>query len=188
SDLYAALVRNDAKLAYDSVDVWLTGRGPMPPALAKVPRLDEELRLQDEAAQALSQARHERGALEFEAGEVRAEFDGDALKDLRPEVPNRAKALIEDLMIAANGVTARFLDARGFASIRRVVRTPERWDRIVTLAAQTGDRLPDQPDVRALAAYLAKRRQSDPERFVDLSHTVIRLLGSGEYVVDKPGG
>ena len=115
-------------------------------------------------------------------------FDGDALRDLRPETSNRAKALIENLMIAANGAVARFLDSRRFPSIRRVVRAPARWDRIVALADKTGDRLPPAPDPVALSRYLTGRKAADPAGFSDLSHTVIRLLGPGEYVVDLPGG
>jgi exoribonuclease-2 len=150
--------------------------------------MDEQLRIQDRVAQALKTTRRARGALEFETADVRAVFDGDKLQDMTPERPNRAKSLIENLMIAANGVTARFLDARGFPSLRRVVRSPERWDRIRALAAETGDTLPEQPDSIALSGFLDKRRAADPDAFPDLSQTVIRLLGSGEYVLDPPGG
>ena len=187
SDVYAAMVKNQAKLAYNAVDAWLTGRGPLPPAAAAVTGMDAQLTLQDRVAEALGRLRHEHGALEFETIEVRPEFDGDTLRDIRPEVPNRAKRLIENLMIAANGVTARFLEQRGSPSIRRVVKEPERWDRIVALAAQTGDRLPPSPDSRALAGYLAARKAADPTSFADLSLTLIRLLGPGEYVVDRGG-
>jgi VacB/RNase II family 3'-5' exoribonuclease len=188
SDVYGALVRNRAKLAYNSVGAWLAGEGPLPPAAAAVPGMDAQLRMQDRVAQALGGVLHEHGALGFETVQVRPLFDGDTLQDLQPDVPNRAKALIEYLMIAANGVIARFLAAHGSPSIRRVVKTPERWDRIVALAAQTGDKLPASADSRALAAFLIRRKAVDPERFGDLSHAVIRLLGRGEYVVDLPGG
>ena len=187
SDVYGAVVKNQAKLAYNAVDAWLTGRGSLPAAASAVEGMDAQLTLQDRVAEALGRVRHEHGALEFETIEVRPEFDGEALRDLRPEVPNRAKRLIENLMIAANGVTARFLEQRGRPSIRRVVKEPERWDRLVALAAQTGDRLPPSPDSRALADYLAARKAADPTHFSDLSHTVIRLLGPGEYVVDRGG-
>jgi exoribonuclease-2 len=187
-DVYGAMVRNRAKLAYQSVDAWLIGRGPLPAAAAAVPGMDAQLRLQDTVAQELGQRRHEQGALEFATTEVRPLFEGDTLRDLLPETSNRAKALIENLMIAANGVVARFLDIRGFPSIRRVVRAPARWDRIVALAAQTGDRLPPAPDSVALSRYLTRRKAADPVRFSDLSHAIIRLLGPGEYVVDQPGG
>ena len=187
SDVYGALVRNHAKLAYNGVDAWLTGRGPLPPAAAAVSGMDAQLRMQDRVAQALDTVRHQRGALQFQTLEVRPTFEGDAVSDLSVETPNRAKSLIENLMVAANGIVARFLDTRDFPSIRRVVRAPERWDRIVELAAQTGDRLPPNPDAAALSAFLVKRQQADPIRFPDLSLTIIRLLGSGEYVVDPPG-
>jgi VacB/RNase II family 3'-5' exoribonuclease len=188
SDVYGGTVRNRAKLAYNSVAAWLDGHGPLPAAAAAVPGLDAQLRLQDRVAQALGAVRHEHGALQFETVELQATFDGDTVSGLQREVPNRAKALIEDLMIAANGATARFLAARGFPSIRRVVKAPERWDRIVALAMQTGDALPPAPDSRALAAFLAKRKAAEPDRFGDLSLAVIRLLGPGQYCVDTPGG
>jgi VacB/RNase II family 3'-5' exoribonuclease len=187
SDVYGALVHNHAKLAYNAVDAWLAGRGPLPPAAAAVPGIDEQLKMQDRAAQALDRERREHGALQFETLEVQHVFDGDTLEEVRPQAPNRAKALIENLMVASNGVVARFLDGRGFPSLRRVVRSPERWDRIRDLAAGLGERLPAAPDAKALGDFLARRRQTAPELFADLSHTVIRLLGSGEYVVDPPG-
>jgi exoribonuclease-2 len=187
SDVYGGRVHNKAKLAYDAVGDWLEGHGPLPRAAADVAGMDEQLRIQDRVAQALSAVRHERGALDFESTEVRHLFAGDTLREVSPERPNRAKSLIENLMVAANSVTAKFLDARGFPSLRRVVRSPERWERIRALAAETGDTLPDAPDSQALAAFLTKRRQAAPDRYVDLSMSVIRLIGSGEYVVDPPG-
>ena len=187
SEVYPAVVRNQAKLAYNAVGAWLTSGGPLPPAAAKVRGMDDQLRMQDRAAQALSEARHRTGALDFETIEVEHVFDGDKLRDLQAQRKNRAKALIENLMIAANGVTARFLDARGFPSLRRVVKSPERWERIRGLAEEIGDRLPPEPDSVALAALLARRRQEDPDTFPDFSRSIIQLLGSGEYVVDPPG-
>src|SRR5262249_31902505 len=127
------------------------------------------------------------GALEFEMIEVRHFFDGDTLDEVKPQAPNRAKALIENLMVTANGVVARFLDARGFPSLRRVVRSPERWDRIRSVAEQLGDELPATPGSQALGAFLARRGQAAPEVFPDLSKTIVSLLGSGEYVADPPG-
>jgi VacB/RNase II family 3'-5' exoribonuclease len=188
SDVYGGTVRNRAKLAYNSVAAWLDGHGPLPAAASAVPGMDAQLTLQDRVAQALGAVRHEHGALQFETVELQANFDGDTVSGLQREVPNRAKALIENLMIAANGATARFLAAHGFPSIRRVVKAPERWDRIVALAKQTGDALPPAPDSRALAAFLAKRKAAEPDRFGDLSLAVIRLLGPGQYCVDTPGG
>ena len=187
SDVYGATVRNKAKLAYNAVGAWLTGDGPLPPAAAAVPGMDDQLRAQDGAAQALDRVRVQHGALGFETIEVEAVFDGDTLHEVRPQAPNRAKALIANLMIAANGVTARFLDARGFPSLRRVVKSPERWVRIRALAEQLGDNLPPAADSIALAAFLDRRKAADPATFPDLSTSVIRLLGRGEYVVDPPG-
>jgi VacB/RNase II family 3'-5' exoribonuclease len=177
-----AIVRNHAKLAYNSVAAWLDG-GPAPPALARVPGLEACLRLQDVVAVALRDRRQEQGALSLESSEAHVVFDGEALSDLRSDEKNRAKALIEDFMIAANTVTARFLTAKGFPSIRRVLRAPRRWDRIVALAHDAGARLPAEPDVRALDAFLRERRTADPDRFPDLSLSVIKLLGAGEYSV-----
>ncbi|PYR18356.1 MAG: ribonuclease II [Acidobacteria bacterium] len=187
SDVYGATVRNHAKLAYHAVGAWLDGSGPLP-AAAAVPGIDEQLRIQDRVAQALNRVRHEHGALDFETIEVQSVFDGDTLCEVRAQGPSRAKSLIENLMIAANAVTARFLDGHGFPSLRRVVKSPERWDRIRAVARQAGDDLPAAADSKALAAFLARRKQSDPATFPDLSLTVIRLLGRGEYVVDPPGG
>jgi VacB/RNase II family 3'-5' exoribonuclease len=187
SDVYGAIVRNHAKLAYNAVGAWLDGSGPLPAAAAAVAGLDQQLRLQDRVAQALSRVRHERGALEFQTLEVQSIFDGDVLSDLQPQLPNRAKALIENLMVAANGVTARFLDAHDFPSLRRVVKSPERWERIRALAEAAGDTLPATADARALNDFLGRRKAADPDTFPDLSRTIIQLLGSGEYVVDPPG-
>ena len=187
SDLYGAMVNNKAKLAYNAVGAWLAGAGPLPPAAAAVPGMDEQLRMQDGVAQALDALRAQHGALGFETIEVENVFDGDTLHDVRPQAPNRAKSLIANLMIAANGVTARFLDARGFPSLRRVVKSPERWDRIRALAEQLGEKLPADADSLALAAFLDRRKKADPQTFPDLSTSVIRLLGRGEYVVDPPG-
>jgi VacB/RNase II family 3'-5' exoribonuclease len=187
SDVYRAAVRNHAKLAYNSVAAWLDGQGPMPAPVASVSGLDANLRLQDEVAQELKASRHEHGALDLQTLEARPVFDADEIRDLAVEEKNRARELIEDLMIAANGVTARFLEARHFPSLRRVVRKPKRWDRIVEVAGHVGEALPAQPDSRSLAAFLAKRRIADPQRFPDLSLTVVKLLGAGEYMVELPG-
>ena len=187
SDIYPALVLNRAKLAYDSVAAWLEGSSPAPAALAAVPGMDEQVRVQDRVAHAMRAERQAHGALRLETTEVHAVFDGDALRDLLPSTKNRAKELIEDFMIAANGVIARYLDAKKVPSLRRVLRTPKNWPRIVTLAAEVGEKLPATPDVAALDAFLAKRRTADPGRFPDLSLSVIKLLGSGEYALDLPG-
>ncbi|MGH2619161.1 MAG: RNB domain-containing ribonuclease, partial [Anaerolineales bacterium] len=187
TDVYRAVVRNQAKLAYNSVAAWLNGTVPAPPRLAAVPELQEQVYRQDQAAQALRGLRHQHGALSLETLETRPVFEGDLLVELRPEEKNRAKQLIEDLMIAANGITARYLDRKGFPSLRRVLRPPDRWDRIVELAARLGGRLGPVPSAPALEKFLAERRQADPELFLDLSLSVVKLLGSGEYLVEPPG-
>jgi exoribonuclease II len=187
SSIYGAQVRNRAKLAYDGVGAWLAGAGPLPAAAAQVAGMDEQLRIQDRVAQSLDRVRREHGALEFVTVEVQHVFDGDALHDLQPQQPNRAKTLIQNLMIAANGVTARFLDAKGYPSLRRVVKSPERWDRIRAVAAEFGEELPPDADAVALSAFLERRRKAAPDRFADLSTRIIKMIGSGEYVVDPPG-
>ncbi len=187
SDIYQAVVLNHAKLAYNAVAAWIEGAAPPPPKVASVPGLDEQLRIQDRAAQALRRVRYAQGALPLETLEVRAVFADGALADLLPDEKNRAKELIEDFMIAANGVTAKYLEQKGRSSLRRVLRTPKRWDRIVALAAGLGQRLPDTPNAAALDGFLTKRRQVDPAGFPDVSLSVVKLLGSGEYALEVPG-
>lgn len=187
SDIYRAQVLNRAKLAYNSVAAWLDGKAPAPARVAAVPGMEQQIRIQDQVAQALKRVRRERGALTLETIEARAVFDRGALSDLRPDERNRAKDLIEDFMVAANGVTARFLESKGFPSLRRILRTPERWNRIAALALETGEHLPAKPDAKALNAFLAKRREADPVRFPDLSLCVVKLLGKGEYALKRPG-
>ena len=188
SDIYGATVRNRAKLAYNSVAAWLEGNGPMPQGIGTVKGLDENLRLQDRLAQKLKALRHLNGALDLETIEARPVFDGDKLKDMEAEKKNRAKEIIEDFMIAANGGTARYLASKKFPSLRRVVRIPKRWDRIIELAAERGTTLPKEPDSKALEQFLVSARAADPLRFPDLSLSVVKLLGAGEYVVELPGG
>jgi exoribonuclease-2 len=185
-DIYRARVCNRAKLAYDSVAAWLDG-GPAPSQIESVRGLDEQLRIQDRIAQAMKGLRHHRGALSLDTLEPRPLFDGDAIADLRPEPKNRARELIEDFMIAANAATAKYLARKGFPSLRRVLRAPRRWDRIVTLAASFGERLPPTPSAVALQAFLVNRQRADPGRFPDISLSIVKLLGSGEYVLEVPG-
>jgi VacB/RNase II family 3'-5' exoribonuclease len=187
SDIYRAAVRNRAKLAYNSVAAWLEGSAPVPPRILAVPGLDSQIEIQDRAAQAMRRLRYQHGALTLQTPEAEAVFDGDALSDLEPAEANRAKELIEDFMVAANGVTARYLAQKGFPSLRRVLRSPERWSRIVTLADALGEALPAEPNGEALARFLTKRRREDPARFQDLSLSVVKLLGRGEYVLELPG-
>jgi VacB/RNase II family 3'-5' exoribonuclease len=187
SDVYRATVRNRAKLAYNSVAAWLDGSGQAPSRVASVPGLDDQLRMQDRAAQAMRAIRFQHGALQLETPQAQPVFEGDVIRDLVHDEPNRAKELIEDFMIAANGVTARYLAHKGFPSLRRVLRVPERWDRIVSLAQTFGDFLPAEPSCEALAKFLAKRRSENPARFPDVSLSVVKLLGRGEYVLELPG-
>jgi VacB/RNase II family 3'-5' exoribonuclease len=188
SDIYEALVKNRAKLAYNSVAAWLDGKGPMPAPLAAVAGLDANIRLQSKVAEQLRALRHMRGALSLQTLQSRPVFDGEVLRDLLPDQSNIAKSLIEELMVAANGVTARYLAAKKFPSMRRVVRTPSKWDRIVELAAERGSTLPSQPDGKALEQFLMAAMKADPSTFPDLSLCVIKLLGRGEYVIEFPGG
>ena len=160
SDIYRARVRNHAKLAYNSVAAWLEGNGAVPEGIAAVDGLAENLRVQDRTAQSLKDLRHVQGALSLETIEAKPIFDGDQIRDLEVEEKNRAKEIIEDFMIAANGVTARYLAAKNFPSIRRVVRTPKRWDRIVELARERNFRLPANPDSKALDEFLVKEKAS----------------------------
>ncbi|HPS01990.1 MAG TPA: RNB domain-containing ribonuclease, partial [Candidatus Sumerlaeota bacterium] len=120
--------------------------------------------------------------------QARPVFDGDELKDMKSEKQNRAQDIIEDFMIAANGVTARYLASKNFPSVRRVVRIPKRWDRIIEIAAERGVTLPQEPDSKALDQFLISAKTADPLRFPDLSLSIIKLLGAGEYVVELPGG
>lgn len=188
SDIYRATVRNHAKLSYNSVGDWLEGIGPMPQAMSSIKGLVENIRLQDRVARKLKTLRHEQGALDLETIEARPVFDGDEIKDLEAEKRNEAKDIIEDFMIAANGVTARYLAAKKAPSLRRVVRTPKRWDRIIEIASEQGHALPKEPDSKALDEFLISAKSVDPLSFPDLSLSVIKLLGAGEYVVELPGG
>jgi exoribonuclease-2 len=187
SQIYRARVRNRAKLAYNSVAAWLEGAGAVPDAVAAVIALDENLRAQDRAARSLRNLRHVHGALSLETIKAKPIFDGDQLRDFGVENKNRATDIIEDFMIAANGVTARFLASKNFPSLRRVVREPKRWDRIVEIAGEHQFRLPADPDPRALDEFLMKEKAADPLRFPDLSLAVIKLLGAGEYMAERPG-
>ena len=187
SDIYRAWVRNHAKLAYNSVAAWLEGNGAVPEAVAAVKGLDDNLRMQNRVAQSVKNLRHVHGALSLETAEVRPVFDGNEIRDLEVETKNRAKDIIEDFMIGANGVAARYLSSKEFPSLRRVVRTPKRWERIVDLAGEHGFTLPHDPDAKALDEFLVKEKAADPLRFPDLSLSVIKLMGPGEYVAESPG-
>ena len=186
TSIYRARVYNHAKLAYNNIAPWLEGTVAAPKEISSVPGLAENLRLQDKAAQNLKKLRHVNGALTLETLQAKPIFDDDQIKTLETEEKNRAKELIEDFMIAANGVTARFLSSHNFPSIRRVVRTPKRWERIVKIAGDHHYELPSEPDSKALEDFLIQAKVADPIRFPDLSLAVIKLLGSGEYVAESP--
>ena len=187
SDIYRALVLNRAKLAYNSVAAWLDGKEPAPAPIRAVAGMDAQLRLQDKIAQTLRKARRSRGALELQTLEAEPVFDATVLADLRPDEDNRAKQLIEEFMVAANGVTAQFLSGKKLASLRRVLPDPSHWDRIVAMAAAVGEQLPPEPNALALNTFLSRRRVIAPSLFADLSLSIVKLLGAGEYVADLPG-
>lgn len=185
SEVYRAVVRNRAQLQYNSVGAWLEETGPAPAKVAASPDLQAQLRLQSEAAQRLKNQRCEHGALELETDELLPLLVNQEMVGMTGQTRNRATELIEDFMIAANGVVARALEK--VPSLRRIVRQPKRWDRIVSIAATYGEKLPTEPDSKALNAFLVKRKGADPDHFSDLSLAVIKLIGMGEYVVERPG-
>jgi VacB/RNase II family 3'-5' exoribonuclease len=183
---YRALVRNRAQLAYPSVGAWLDGKGAAPPKVAANADLAAQLKLQDEAARRMMDNRFQHGALSLETIETQPVLITDQVIGIAPIQKNRATSLIEEFMVAANGVIARTFEDAGLASIRRIVRSPKRWDRIVELAAEKGTTLPAEPDSKALNDFLLAQRRQDPDHFPDLSLTVIKLMGPGEYVLVKP--
>jgi exoribonuclease-2 len=180
-----AVVTNHAKLEYEGVGLWLDGHGPAPPETAERPELAEQIQLQDEAARRLIALRKREGLLDFDTLEPRAVVANGRVVDIQMAPQNRARDIIESFMVAANSALARFLEGRGRSSIRRVVREPKRWDRIMALAQELGDLLPPEPDRRALAAFLARRRKADPDHFPDLSLAVVKMLGAGEYALER---
>lgn len=185
--IYRAQVHNRAQLTYNGVGPWLEGKGPAPAKVTASADLEAQLKLQDEAAQALRQARDRMGALNFDRVEPEAIVSDGKVQGIAARQKNRAGELIEDFMIAANEVMARTLKSAGVSAIRRVVRTPERWPRIVDLAKACGETLPAEPDARTLNAFLAKQRAADPVHYADLSLSIIKLMGPGEYVLVRAG-
>jgi exoribonuclease-2 len=186
--IYRALIRNHAQLAYNAVGAWLEGTGPAPPKVAASADLQSQLKLQSEAAQILADARHRHGALDFDRVETEVVADANhQVQAIRERRRNLATKLIEDFMIAANEVMAQTLDKAGLSSIRRIVRTPQRWPRIVELAARYQQKLPGDPDSGALNGFLAHMRDADPVHYADISLAVIKLMGPGEYVMVHPG-
>jgi exoribonuclease-2 len=185
-DVFRARVRNHARLSYDEVGAWLGG-GPLPASVGRVGGLEEQLRVQDRVARALQSHRYEKGALDLETIEARPVAKDGSIVDLALTEKSRSREIIEDFMIAANGAMARFLETNGRASIRRVVRAPLRWQRIVDLAKTLGEELPDQPNAPALAHFLSRRKAEDPKSFGELSLSVVKLMGPGEYALERPG-
>ncbi|HEV7701200.1 MAG TPA: RNB domain-containing ribonuclease [Pyrinomonadaceae bacterium] len=186
STFYRALVNNHAKLDYESIGPWLDGQA-VPEKVARVSGLTEQIELQQKAALRLQKYRDIKGALQFESIESSAVVENGEVKQIRRVEPNGARKLIENFMVAANVEMAEFLENSGALSLRRVVRNPERWDGIVRIAAEFGEQLPAEPDQTALATFLNKRREADPEHFPDLSLSIVKLIGPGLYVVQRPG-
>jgi exoribonuclease-2 len=186
-NIYQAIVRNKAQLTYNAVGAWLESRGSAPEKVAASLQLQSQLKLQDEAAQSLRNERYRHGALNIESIETHPLIVNEQIVDVVRQEKNRATELIEDFMIAANEVVARMLEGNKVSSIRRVVKTPERWPRIVELAAKLGGQLPSDPDSKALNDFLIRRKAADPDHFADLSLAVIKLMGPGEYVLQRPG-
>src|SRR6266576_1293316 len=185
SDVYRALVRNKAQLQYNSVGTWLEGTAAAPPKVAASSELQDQLKLQSDVAQKLKSQRFQNGALNLQTDEVHPLVLNEQVVDVVKQQRNRATDLIEDFMVAANGVVARLL--QNVSSLRRIVRTPKRWDRIVQLAASKGEKLSAQPDSKALNDLLLRRKAADPDHFADLSLSVIKLIGPGEYVLEPAG-
>jgi exoribonuclease II len=187
SDIYAAIVRNKAQLAYNATGAWLEGRAAPPPKVAASPELQAQLKLQDEAATALRAHRHRLGALDFDRVEAVPVVRDGHVQNIEAAKKTRANDLIEDFMVGANEVMAKRLKDAGVSSIRRVVESPERWPRIVELAARYGTRLPSSPDSAALNSFLQARREADPDHYEDISLAVLKLMGPGEYVLSRSG-
>src|SRR5258707_1916786 len=188
SDVFPALLHNYAKLSYEAVGAWLEDKGPMPPEVSQVAGMDGQIRRQFEAAQHLRQIRLEHGAVELDTIQASPVMNNEGkVTDLEVTERNSARDLIENFMIAANVAMAQFLEAKGVSSLRRIVRTPEHWSRIVEIAESLNDKLPAEPDSRALADFMARRKAADLAHFPDLSLSIVKLLGPGEYAVQKPG-
>ena len=186
-DAYLALLNNKAKLAYSSTGAWLEGRGPMPPAVAAVPGMEAQLRLQLQTSAKLMDIRKRHGSLTFGSVEATPVLQNGEVKELAVSQRTVADEIIENFMVAANVAMAEYLKGKGSLSIRRVVKVPKRWDGIQIIAAKFGVKLPAVPDPRALAAFLEQRKAADPAHFQDLSLSVVKLLGPGEYIVEHPG-
>lgn len=186
-EVYRAVVRNRVKLIYEIVGDWFEGRTPLPESVANVPGLEDQLLIQDKVSQMIKEARKKNGALEFDSIETKPVFKEKKVIEIALRQRNRAHQLIENFMIAANGVMVNFMRSKNSPVIQRVVKTPERWERIVEIANELGDSLPNRPKAKALSDFLERQHKRDPQRFPDLSLAVIKLLGQGEYDVVYPG-
>ncbi len=185
--IYRAVVSNKAKLIYEEVGDWLEGKGIIPKTVREVPGLEEQIHLQCEAARRMKRNRTEQGALDLETIEANAIVEGDLVRDLVVQKKNLARIIIEELMVAANGTMVNYLGNAGIPMIQRVVRTPKYWNEIIQLAASYGEILPTDPDSKALSKFLIHRKEVDAEHFPDLSLTVVKLIGPGEYMKLDPG-
>ena len=187
-DVFPAVVHNHSKMSYEVIGKWLDQNSPVPPEISKVQNLEEQVRLQAEVSSRLQRVRDERGNLRLETNQAEAVKDEtNRIVDFTVDERNSARDLIENFMVAANGAMAEFLEGKGVVAIRRVVRTPSNWPRIVELAQEMNETLPTEPDVIALAKFLERRKVADPEHYPDLSLAVVKLLGPGDYVVEVPG-
>jgi exoribonuclease-2 len=186
--IFRALVSNKAKLVYEEIGDWLQGQSGMPDSVARVPGLKEQILLQDQASSRMRGFRREAGALELDTIEAKPIVRDQSVSDIVVIRKNRARDIIENFMIAANNTMVTFLEKANIPVIQRVVRTPRDWAGIVHQAASCGDRLPAEPDAKALSEFLIRRKEADPQRFPDLSLTIVKLLGAGEYVMLEPEG
>ncbi len=186
-EIYCATVRNQFQLTYNGIGAWLNGNGTIPPLVNASGELAAQLKLQDAAARLLREQRHKLGALVFERIETQPVLKDGTVETVAEQPRNHANDLIEDFMIAANEVMAQALTRAGVASLRRVVKSPERWPRIVEVAATHGTKLPDEPDSGALSHFLEQQHRQDPDHYQDLSLCILKLMGPGEYVVERPG-
>ena len=186
-DIYRAIVRNRAKLVYEEVGAWLAGSAPVPGTVAGTPGLVEQVLLQHEAATRMKKRRTEQGALALETIEAEPVVAGDRVIGLVIQEQNLARCLIEEFMVAANGTLTAFLGSASLPMIHRIVRTPKNWEGIVREAEERGEALPAEPDAEALTRFLIRQKAADPDRFPDLSLTIVKLMGAGEYVAFRPG-
>jgi len=187
SNIYQAVVRNQAKLDYKMVGDWLESGGSPPDKIAKLPGLADQIRLQNKVKDLMHNHRKQQGSLYLHTPEATTVAENGIVLDLELVEDNPARDLIENFMVSANIAVSHFLESKKIPSIRRIVKTPERWDRIVAVAQSYGQHLPLEPDAKALAQFLLQRKEADPLRFPDLSLTIVKLLGRGEYVLEVPG-